>query len=83
MTTDSGKEFAAHEKLGRSLNVRFVILSNGNLNYFCDLELGFDLGAPKPGLHPDRNRRLHHQRPEENCGCEFAYESHIPRDVFS
>lgn len=33
-----GKEQA--RKYARSQNVRFVILSNGNLHYFCDLEQG-------------------------------------------
>ena len=33
-----GKEQA--RKYARSLNVRFVILSNGNIHYFWDLEIG-------------------------------------------
>ena len=51
-----GKEQA--RKYARSLNVRFVILSNGNLHYFWDLERG----SPEVITEYPTQESLHHRR---------------------
>ena len=69
-----GKEQA--RKYARSQNCRFVILSNGNLHYFWDLERGNPYvitSFPKlcgVGLHP--NQGLRGFRPKGSLGAELS-----------